>query len=768
MGDAMWFRVGKWHWLTILGLVWGSFAQDLAADSWSLAPDPVPEAVQRPTITARSILLPNAARQLVVPAHPSDHVLVLLGTDREGLVYSLSQGKSVGRVTSAYRSTEFGTVALNVEGTCAAIAADHFTSGAVDVWETTNGRLIARLEPGAKARRVESLAFLGTTSLATYPGREGDHSLTIWDVESGEPLRTITTPHPLEKGVLAVSPGGKYLAVAAQYKNFVMIYDIETGRQLALISFKAAAGSWDTCHGLAFSPDGTELAGLYGTQPSIVRVWKLQEGELTIERQVQADPWGNLRGRPSYTGQKFTWIPDGSGWLCYGFYWVRRAEMDVVRDFEVKNNPLVTTILPLNARQVVYCTRESLKGRLIVQELATLPEPQADETPPPLLNKGASVQLALDVKSVRHADVEDVKKKLERGLTLRLRALGLNVVDEAPLTLRLVYEELAGAPMKRPQSNSIRILAPPVLPLFGRPGQRPGQGTGFVISPTGHVATCAHVIGNAQTMSVKLGKEIHQAKVLVKDEKLDLALLKFDGENLPFLRFRDSDQFELGEDLRAVGYPLTDVLGDTMKVTKGTLSGQIRRNDRNMFMTDVSTNPGNSGGPLIDQHGRVLAISTAIFVGERIDKISLSAPVNQLKALCEGQKVDWPLATAEQPPVAGADLVKLLETTVAMLLPPGVAPPAPDEAEAEATDTKWEAALYVTDREEPVWKFASVSKSGAYAIEGAWNAQSLRNSSARHAELFINQLSLPSYISADGTVQLPQRVVLDSVSNENR
>ncbi len=727
-----------------------------AQEGWSLPADPPEVAVERPDIAPRRVALSSRVQLMVAPALPGDHVLLILGND-EAQVYSLSQGRAVGRIPSKTRSPDINSIALNAVGTCAAVAVDRFSSGSIDVWDTLNGKLLARLEPGAKARNVEFVEFIGNAMLATYPGKDGDHSATIWDLETGDAVRTLVTQHPLTKGVAAASPGGKYLAVAARNKNFVLIYEVATGQLVQQLTFQPGSGFWDDCHGLVFNAEGTELAGLFGHRPPKLRVWDLPKGRLSIEQPLAADPHGNLHGRPSYNGRDFQAMPDGSGWLCFGYFWVTRSNLMVSRDLRAKAGAILSTILPLGADQLAFCTPGIGQSQLVIQKLPEIPPLDQAGDHPPQWKKGDTVKLAIELKAVRHAEADSVRPGLERALTLRMKELGFIVADEAPRTLQVAYEELAGPVLKRPRGTSIRVLTPPTQ--FGRDDGRPGQGTGFVISPDGHIVTCAHVVGKSPIMTVKLGARKLSAKVLATDEKHDLALLKFEGKEEDHLRLRNSDAYELGEDLRAVGFPLTNVLGETLKVTKGTLSGLIRKSDRNLFMSDAATNPGNSGGPLIDQRGQVLAVSTALYVGEKIERVSLSTPINQLKPLCEREKVEWPAATVDTPAITGPDLLKHLEATIALVLPPGVET-ATDDDEAESTETRIELSLTAANRAEPLWTHSVADKSVSLNVQGSWNAKSLREAAFRQAENRLKQIAPPYFISADGRVQLPMNVVL--------
>lgn len=173
--------------------------------------------------------------------------------------------------------------------------------------------------------------------------------------------------------------------------------------------------------------------------------------------------------------------------------------------------------------------------------------------------------------------------------------------------------------------------------FFGDPGFEPPQrrnslGSGFVISADGHLLTNNHVVAEATAITVKLpdSQRELEAKVIGRDEKYDLALLKVDaGEPLPFVPLGDSDTLEVGEWVVAIGSPF----GLAHTVTAGIVSAKDRVIGAGPFddfiQTDASINPGNSGGPLFDASGNVVGINTAIHAAGQ--GIGFAVPVNMAK-----------------------------------------------------------------------------------------------------------------------------------------
>ncbi len=140
-------------------------------------------------------------------------------------------------------------------------------------------------------------------------------------------------------------------------------------------------------------------------------------------------------------------------------------------------------------------------------------------------------------------------------------------------------------------------------------------GSGFIIDPAGYIVTNNHVVGNAAKITVILqDNSRHPAKLIGRDEKTDLALLKIDThEKLPFVSWGDSDQSKVGDWVVAVGNPFG--LGGT--VTAGIISALGRNINEGPYddfiQIDAPINRGNSGGPTFNLSGQVIGINTAIY-----------------------------------------------------------------------------------------------------------------------------------------------------------
>ncbi|HET6460413.1 MAG TPA: trypsin-like peptidase domain-containing protein [Syntrophales bacterium] len=158
-------------------------------------------------------------------------------------------------------------------------------------------------------------------------------------------------------------------------------------------------------------------------------------------------------------------------------------------------------------------------------------------------------------------------------------------------------------------------------------------GSGFIISPDGYIFTNNHVVERADRILVKLSDgSAYTANVVATDEKTDVALIKIKPDKkLPVADIGDSEKLRVGERVIAIGNPF----GLEHTVTTGIISAKGRVIGAgpydNFIQTDASLNPGNSGGPLINMEGKVIAISTAIVAQGK--GISFAIPISMVKSI---------------------------------------------------------------------------------------------------------------------------------------
>jgi len=170
-------------------------------------------------------------------------------------------------------------------------------------------------------------------------------------------------------------------------------------------------------------------------------------------------------------------------------------------------------------------------------------------------------------------------------------------------------------------------------------------GSGVIIDRKGYIVTNEHVIRNAEEIEVTLKDgRVFNGKIVGSSQRIDIALLKIDGEDLPFAVLGNSDDIMIGEWSIAIGNPFGFLLEDTEPtVTVGvisalhrTIKGEEKRVYRDMIQTDAAINPGNSGGPLVNAIGEVIGINTFIFTSSGgSEGIGFAIPINTVKRVIQ-------------------------------------------------------------------------------------------------------------------------------------
>ena len=199
-----------------------------------------------------------------------------------------------------------------------------------------------------------------------------------------------------------------------------------------------------------------------------------------------------------------------------------------------------------------------------------------------------------------------------------------------------------------------------------------GAGTGFVVSADGYIMTNKHVVEDPNGEYTVIlndkdnqGKKVN-AKVLARDPNNDIAVLKIEMNNLPYLTFGDSEKIKVGQTAIAIGYSLGEFANT---VSKGVVSGLSRsiiaggsasgpERLRGLIQTDAAINPGNSGGPLLDIGGNVVGMNVAM---ANAQSIGFTIPANEVRAAYDEVKQSGKI-TADEIPFIGVRYVPINRT----------------------------------------------------------------------------------------------------------
>jgi S1-C subfamily serine protease len=207
---------------------------------------------------------------------------------------------------------------------------------------------------------------------------------------------------------------------------------------------------------------------------------------------------------------------------------------------------------------------------------------------------------------------------------------------------RLTEEESTNVRIYRQASPAVANILTKATEydFFMDPVPVEGAGSGFVIDPRGYILTNYHVVAGAQSIEVILGdKTRYPAKFIGADQRNDVALVKIDpkGKQLTALTLGDSSTLQVGQKVLAIGDPF----GFQSTLTTGVVSalGRTVQTSDTTFIdeaiqTDASINRGNSGGPLIDTHGEVIGINSAIYTPSGTTAgIGFAIPINTAKMI---------------------------------------------------------------------------------------------------------------------------------------
>lgn len=183
---------------------------------------------------------------------------------------------------------------------------------------------------------------------------------------------------------------------------------------------------------------------------------------------------------------------------------------------------------------------------------------------------------------------------------------------------------------------NVGVTAMPPRARYGHDWRR-GFGSGVVVDREGHVITNHHVVAGAEKIIVTLADgRVLSGSVVGSDDETDVAVVQVEATELKPATFGDSDKLKVGQPVLAIGNPLGLAGGPT--VTSGVISSlrrsvQLGNGGLKVIQTDAAVNPGNSGGPLVDLEGRVIAINTVTI--PYAEGIGFAIPINMVLGITE-------------------------------------------------------------------------------------------------------------------------------------
>jgi hypothetical protein len=250
--------------------------------------------------------------EVVFPTGPSPFIAVGQNRGPEDIreAWDVRDGKITGRIRGAAGLTD--PLILSPDGAFLAGRGGAGRMG-VDVWAFRTGTCVQRLAD------VELLDFGSPGQLLTMKRAPRGKWLQVWDLTRGKKMHQIAGPLWFHDwSTIAVSAGRRYLALTSY--DHLLVYDLNNGATAGLLPLPEADSSSNLfCQGLAFAPDGQELAGLFidhGT--SRILVWDVRQGALAANHRFSVDLKSQVQNTFFYRGRPLDWLPARSGWLAYG------------------------------------------------------------------------------------------------------------------------------------------------------------------------------------------------------------------------------------------------------------------------------------------------------------------------------------------------------------------------------------------------------------------------------------------------------------------
>jgi WD40 repeat protein len=441
-----------------LALLSGGFP---ALAGWDVKPDPPGKPLQLAVKPGMALPLPNPPGLWpLYPTTPSAFVAVGQNNVESDVreVWDLQAFQRTGAIKGKLGSSHTSPMRLSPDGKFLAVTAtDADPDRALEVWSFADGKLVKRIEPKPRPKKILGFDFAGDGRLVVVIESEIAKLLQIHDFNTGAVVATHGLPAKFQENSLAFSPGRKYVAYLTDAE--LRVVELEKGK---LVGSQPAKG---LCNGMAFSPDGTELAGLFFAAPGgRLIVWDFAKGEVVVEHALPSGPTFKTPGWGDAGARSIDWLPDGSAWLLAGHALVNRkdgrwvwsvfapAYMDA--NGKMKSNALIYSqaVKLLDNDHALAALKARTGGRL---EVVALPWPQIDASlkavetnAPALLKSGGSLSLKFSIGNVRFSTAKEVEAGLTEAIRDGLAAEGITVADGQPVVLQVKYAEEPGPPYR--------------------------------------------------------------------------------------------------------------------------------------------------------------------------------------------------------------------------------------------------------------------------------------------------------------------------------
>jgi hypothetical protein len=288
------------------------------ATPWEAGPDPLPKALQMAAVPAGKVPLPVGA-QVHFPRTPSPFVAIgKNGSTKDvRLLVNLQTMKPAGAIPGKVPLT---ALAVSPDGQYLA-GINRIQGTNIEVYSFKTGMAARQFNAASKVDWVDFATSQRLVTIRSNPGR----IVEVWNLSKSNPLTARADPIPFKRSRLALSPGRRYLAMFDQDPaggpGKILLYDLAQLREAGTIRVAPPEppGAFQQCYGLAFSPDGTELAALFGDVVNFrLRTWAMDSGSVRINHQLPASVQRAWREAVASAVRPVEWWPKRKGWLLFG------------------------------------------------------------------------------------------------------------------------------------------------------------------------------------------------------------------------------------------------------------------------------------------------------------------------------------------------------------------------------------------------------------------------------------------------------------------
>jgi|GEM_PF-3227851 len=470
-----------------------------------------------------------AGGELLYAAAPSAYAAVGHKADGKGtcqvwdLIAKKQVGKPLAALPAAGTSPSGRVFALSRDGKHLAVSVLVGKNPGVSVWSVESGQELRKFEVNATPIFLDVMLFAGPGQIVTSKQTNQGKLFQVWDVTTGQAVREFKGPGAFEAESAAVSPDGKRLAVFSDKR--AIVYDLASGTETAQLDCPPPPFSIIHCRGLQFTPDGTELGGVfYNNRETHVLSWTIADKQRVVEHLIPGDVKHTAKGAFNYKGPGFEWLPDGSACLLYGhaiidrasgrLAWIiRPADEDIYPPARrvLDNDHVAVALGPFNGTKKISVLK--LPWAQIDGSLKALAENTEAHVRP-----GLSVTLEVEVGQVRQGTPDQAKADLIAALTERLEADGITVAAGQQTVLSVKYSEREGVTLHEMQSQG----GPGGVPGLPGPGGN-AVATGRTVQGTRALCDIAFKIAGRTTPFWANHIDMDPKTIIVREQASDAA-----------------------------------------------------------------------------------------------------------------------------------------------------------------------------------------------------------------------------------------------------